>query len=561
MPCMKYIMQHANAQELRLLRGKTIECASLIGLAVGADQFTNDASDIMDLLLRTQVDNGGVNIADDDPQLSYMITAWARICQILGDRFAPYLPMVMTPVLRTAAVKPELAMLDSEETEDIKGAEDWELIQLGDSQSVGLHTARLEDKSMACQMLVCYARVMKTHFRPFVDEVVKIIHPLFKFYFHDSVRSSAAEIVPFLLRCLEGDPNAQIQLWNHIKTELFIATEGEVEPEVKSEQLVAIAAAVDILPREAFDAETIHKMTGIVEKVFTEHFERSADRAETRKDEDFDEVVEQQLWDEMEEDNFLLTKAADITHAFLKAQGEAYLPYLEPNVLEQVTKLIAPDRHWQERQWALCIFDDIVEFTGPTAAKYYALFVPRMLEYVTDSTSEVRQAAAYGCGLMAQYGGAPFADACAQAVSLLMRIVSAPDSREEENLFATENAISSVGKIIKYSPSNLNLTELIPMWLSWLPIWEDKDEMESVYGFFCELLETDSPAAIGTNGAHLPMIVRIIADTFHRQALPEDSALRPRMIQLLHKIRGNAELFQYCFTQLSPEQQAALQQC
>ena len=84
MPCMKYIMQNANSYELRLLRGKTIECASLIGLAVGPDKFTQDAADIMDLLLRTQVDNGGVQIADDDPQLSYMITAWARICQILG---------------------------------------------------------------------------------------------------------------------------------------------------------------------------------------------------------------------------------------------------------------------------------------------------------------------------------------------------------------------------------------------------------------------------------------------------------------------------------------------
>lgn len=50
-------------------------------------------------------------------------------------------------------------------------AEDWQLIPLGDSQAVGLHTARLEDKAMACQMLVCYARVMKTHFRPYVDEV------------------------------------------------------------------------------------------------------------------------------------------------------------------------------------------------------------------------------------------------------------------------------------------------------------------------------------------------------------------------------------------------------
>jgi len=176
-------------------------------------------------------------------------------------------------------------------------------------------------------------------------------------------------MVPHLLRCLEGDQNAQVMLWNHIKAELFVATEGEIEPEVKSEQLVAIASAVEILPREAIDPETIVKMTAIVEKVFTDHFERSADRAETRKDEDFDEVVEQQLWDEMEEDNFLLTKAADITHAFLKVHGAAYLSYMEPSVLGLVTKLLPVDRHWQERQWGICVWDDIVEFTGPAAAK------------------------------------------------------------------------------------------------------------------------------------------------------------------------------------------------
>lgn len=35
MPCLKYIFQNATNVELKLLRGKTIECISLIGLAVG----------------------------------------------------------------------------------------------------------------------------------------------------------------------------------------------------------------------------------------------------------------------------------------------------------------------------------------------------------------------------------------------------------------------------------------------------------------------------------------------------------------------------------------------
>lgn len=39
-PCLMYIIENANSQELRLLRGKTIECVSLIGLAVGAEKVS-----------------------------------------------------------------------------------------------------------------------------------------------------------------------------------------------------------------------------------------------------------------------------------------------------------------------------------------------------------------------------------------------------------------------------------------------------------------------------------------------------------------------------------------
>lgn len=67
------------------------------------------------------------------------------------------------------------------------------------------------------------------------------------------------------------------------------------------------------------------------------------ERAEQRKDEDFDEVVEQQLWDEMEDDNYILTKAADVVHAMLKVHKANYLPYMEPGIIPMVTKLIVRD--------------------------------------------------------------------------------------------------------------------------------------------------------------------------------------------------------------------------
>ena len=61
----------------------------------------------------------GEELADDDPQMSYMISAWARICKILGAGFAPYLPMVMAPVMKTASMKPEVALLDNDEVEGV----------------------------------------------------------------------------------------------------------------------------------------------------------------------------------------------------------------------------------------------------------------------------------------------------------------------------------------------------------------------------------------------------------------------------------------------------------
>lgn len=68
-PCLKYIIANANTVELRLLRGKTIECISLIGLAVGSDKFMGDASEVMEMLLKTQK-GGEQEMADDDPQVT-----------------------------------------------------------------------------------------------------------------------------------------------------------------------------------------------------------------------------------------------------------------------------------------------------------------------------------------------------------------------------------------------------------------------------------------------------------------------------------------------------------
>lgn len=237
-PCLKFIIENATTSELRLLRGKTIECISLIGLAVGAEKFMPDASAVMDLLLKAQSNQ---DLQDDDPQMTYMISAWARICKIMGPKFAPYLPLVMGPIMRTASIKPEIAMLDNDDLGDVQNeGDDWQFVSLGDQRNFGIKTSGLEDKSTACQMLVCYARELKEHFEDYVEDTTKLMVSLLKFYFHDGVRSAAAESLPHLLACSERKGVEFVRnMWNFMLPELLKVREGRMKTRIHH-QLVSI---------------------------------------------------------------------------------------------------------------------------------------------------------------------------------------------------------------------------------------------------------------------------------------------------------------------------------
>ena len=92
----------------------------------------------------------------------------------------------MGPLMKTASIKPEVALLDSEwplvasssavcvcvcggsaqlsflhgrsfsaqDMENMSEEDGWEFVNLGDQQSFGIKTAGLEEKATACQMLV-----------------------------------------------------------------------------------------------------------------------------------------------------------------------------------------------------------------------------------------------------------------------------------------------------------------------------------------------------------------------------------------------------------------------
>ncbi|XP_023570964.1 importin-5 [Octodon degus] len=519
-------------------------------------EFMQDASDVMQLLLKTQTDFN--DMEDDDPQISYMISAWARMCKILGKEFQQYLPVVMGPLMKTASIKPEVALLDTQDMENMSDDDGWEFVNLGDQQSFGIKTAGLEEKSTACQMLVCYAKELKEGFVEYTEQVVKLMVPLLKFYFHDGVRVAAAESMPLLLECARvRGPEYLTQMWHFMCDALIKAIGTEPDSDVLSEIMHSFAKCIEVMGDGCLNNEHFEELGGILKAKLEEHFKNQELRQVKRQDEDYDEQVEESLQDEDENDVYILTKVSDILHSIFSSYKEKVLPWFE-QLLPLIVNLICPHRPWPDRQWGLCIFDDVIEHCSPASFKYAEYFLRSMLQYVCDNSPEVRQAAAYGLGVMAQFGGDNYRPFCTEALPLLVRVIQSGDSKTKENVNATENCISAVGKIMKFKPDCVNVEEILPHWLSWLPLHEDKEEAVQTFSYLCDLIESNHPIVLGPNNTNLPKIFSIIAEGEMHEAIKHEDPCAKRLANVVRQVQTSGGLWTECLSQLSPEQRAAI---
>uniref|UniRef100_A0A8C1BEZ7 Karyopherin (importin) beta 3 n=1 Tax=Cyprinus carpio carpio TaxID=630221 RepID=A0A8C1BEZ7_CYPCA len=557
MPSLKHIVENAVQKELRLLRGKTIECISLIGLAVGKEKFMPDASAVMQLLLKTQTDFN--DLEDDDPQISYMISAWARMCKILGKEFQQYLPVVMGPLMKTASIKPEVALLDTQDMENMSEDDGWEFVNLGDQQSFGIKTAGLEEKATACQMLVCYAKELKEGFVEYTEQVVKLMIWLGSLTCFSRVRVAAAESMPLLLECARvRGPEYLTQMWHFMCDALIKSIGTEPDSDVLSEIMHSFAKCIELMGDGCLNNEHFEELGGILKGKLEEHFKNQELRQAKRQDEDYDEQVEETLQDEDDNDVYILTKVSDILHSIFSSYREKVLPWFE-QLLQLFVNLICPHRPWADRQWGLCIFDDVIEHCSPSSFKYAEYFLRPMMQSLCDTSPEVRQAAAYGIGVMAQFGGENYRPAFTEAVPLLVGVIQAPDSRAKENVNATENCISAVAKVMKYRPECVNVNEILPHWLSWLPLNEDKEEAVHTFNYLCDLIESNNSIVLGPDNTNLPKIFVIIADGVANESIKGEDGCSKRMANVIRQVQVSGGLWTQCVSALNETQQKAIQ--
>lgn len=264
----------------------------------------------------------------------------------------------------------------------------------------------------------------------------------------------------------------------------------ETEPAVETlaEMYQCFYESIEVSGKDSMSNENMAGFITAAETVLKDLEKRVKERAEDAKDrEDGDELDEDTQF-AIEDDQTLLSDMNKAFHTIFKNQGPSFLPHWERMLNYYDTFATSQDD--TQRQWALCILDDVLEFCGPASWHYKDHIIQPLIAGMRDSAPANRQAACYGAGVAAHKGGAPWAEFAGASLQELFQVTQRPNARTEDDVFATENACASIAKILHFNSSKVpNVQEMVPHWINTLPVVNDEEAAPYAYSFLAELID------------------------------------------------------------------------
>lgn len=107
---------------------------------------------------------------------------------------------------------------------------------------------------------------------------------------------------------------------------------------------------------------------------------------------------------------------------------------------------------------------------------------------------------------------------------------------------------------------------------------EDDEEAPYIYGYLCDLIQSNHPTILGANNSNLPRIVALIGDAFSNGVIQiitptnenidhmrmdyvqRNNEVAGRMLNIVKQIQGMPEVFTACLQSINDSQKAALEE-
>ncbi|EFC44019.1 karyopherin beta [Naegleria gruberi] len=554
MPFLKEILWNATGKTERVLRARAIECVSLIGVAVGKEKFGNDARQIMEVLINTQQQT----LDSDDPIVQHLHQAYTRIAKCLGEDFVPYLGFTVPPLLKSAAIEPDVTISDvdgSNEGVDEEGVESVTLSIKGVGDKViSIRTSTLEEKHLACSCLYSYVVVMKDAMLPYIKEITDIMVPLLKFPYLEDIRDVSATIMPKLIKAVKlavqkgkTQPQTLKGLLDFII--LHIVPALKVEPEVKTAVTLteSLNDCIVEVGENCMTKEQVEECCEILKNILLHGLARKQSIL-TEQEQEEDDEEQLRLDDECELEDQLLTGVSEFVGTMMKTQKQTiWEPFM--NHLWDTYRVMVQDQNSPEEQRiSLCVFCDFIEQGEQVALQHLDYILNLFVNFAPSDNPEVRQAAVYGLGACSKHGGPLFNQHAENIAGLLKSVIEREDARFLECAAATCNALSALFKCVT-SRQVSQADNFIQFWFKSLPAAGDMIEARIVHDNLINLAKQGNQLIF----SDLTHLFRVFARILDTEAISMESQITS--IQMIKQMQQQQpQAVQQALSQLSQEE-------
>lgn len=189
----------------------------------------------------------------------------------------------------------------------------------------------------------------------------------------------------------------------------------------------------------------------------------------------------------------------------------------------------------QKNKFALFIMDDMVEYLGPEVlGNHYANVATQIIKFCASPVAALRQAAAYGIGVMAKNGGAAFAtvvNECLQGLRVSIEFQMPAGTKEKKSKVkqfnhAKDNAVSALGKVIRYQTATIDAQAIIPGWLNLLPIKSDVEEAKIQNEILASLITEAPLVVLGDQYQRFEQVITILGDILDKKYVEQETGLK-----------------------------------
>lgn len=90
----------------------------------------------------------------------------------------------------------------------------------------------------------------------------------------------------------------------------------------------------------------------------------------------------------------------------------------------------------------------------------------------------------------------------------MVDVILSETARDKDLTEITDNAICAFGKVLMYQQTDQE--NLLPLWLSWLPLSAEELEASQCHAIFAGFLEQNNPHMWGPNFKYLPKVLEVI---------------------------------------------------